>query len=403
MKKSLLLMAAAVAVTASANVMHTANFVTAFGEDQVSNEPLKVTTAVAPMKAPAVKADANDVAGSYILVTSNNYGTAHSNYNNKVQAAYEVVIEKAEDGSYVVSNLMYAFTRKPCPLTATFADGVLSIAPDQTFDTNASYGKVVLANIDDYTGETVVRKPITFAMDENGNFVQTSGSGLVRGIPEYATGEYTFTPYHSKAVVLKKANATFSGFDYDTDGGDNSYAVAVEENENGGTVYGIENGYVNYTVDANGGVKFAQDPIAYSPNYGQGSQYGFGMGVLTEVILDATDGKWKYYTDKTSATGLKVLGGTQTEDDENVTIVTKPLSVMAYLSAYGSLRFSGYVADAQDTSKGATISFSRGADPTAVTDLNVTKVNNVRKFIENGQVVIMKDGVKYNIAGQTIK
>ena len=31
------------------------------------------------------------------------------------------------------------------------------------------------------------------------------------------------------------------------------------------------------------------------------------------------------------------------------------------------------------------------------------KVNNVRKFIENGQVVIMKDGVKYNIAGQTIK
>lgn len=40
---------------------------------------------------------------------------------------------------------------------------------------------------------------------------------------------------------------------------------------------------------------------------------------------------------------------------------------------------------------------------TAVNDLN-TKVNNsVRKYIENGQVVIEKAGVKYNIAGQAIK
>lgn len=40
---------------------------------------------------------------------------------------------------------------------------------------------------------------------------------------------------------------------------------------------------------------------------------------------------------------------------------------------------------------------------TAVKDLN-TKVNNsVRKYIENGQVVIEKNGVKYNVAGQTIK
>lgn len=403
MKKSLLLMAAAVAMTASANEMQTANFVTMFGQDQVSSELIQATASVAPLKAPAVKADAKDVVGSYVMVTTNNYGSAHSTYNDKVNASYEVTIEAAEDGSYVVSNLLYAFTGKPNPVNATFENGVLTIAPDQTWDTNATYGKVVLANIDDYSTDPIVRKPITFAMDENGNLVQTSGSGLVRGIPEYSTGKYTFTPYHSKACVLKKANATFSGFDYDTDGGDNSYAVAVEENENGGTVYGIEHGYVNYTVDANGGVKFAQDPIAYSTTYGQGSQYGFGMGVLTEVVLDATDGKWKYYTDQTSATGLKVLEGTQTVDGDNVTIVPKPLSVMAYSSTYGALRFAGYVADPADTTKGATISFSRGAEPTAVTDLNVTKVNNVRKFIENGQVVIMKNNVKYNIAGQVIK
>lgn len=40
---------------------------------------------------------------------------------------------------------------------------------------------------------------------------------------------------------------------------------------------------------------------------------------------------------------------------------------------------------------------------TAVADLNVEKVNSVRKYVENGQVVIENNGVKYNIAGQVIK
>lgn len=40
---------------------------------------------------------------------------------------------------------------------------------------------------------------------------------------------------------------------------------------------------------------------------------------------------------------------------------------------------------------------------TGVNDLNVEKTNSVCKYIENGQVVIEKNGVKYNIAGQAIK
>ena len=40
---------------------------------------------------------------------------------------------------------------------------------------------------------------------------------------------------------------------------------------------------------------------------------------------------------------------------------------------------------------------------TAVADLNVEKVNSVRKYVENGQIVIENSGVKYNIAGQVIK
>lgn len=39
---------------------------------------------------------------------------------------------------------------------------------------------------------------------------------------------------------------------------------------------------------------------------------------------------------------------------------------------------------------------------TAVKDLN-TEVSKTRKYVENGQIVIEKDGVKYNVAGQTIK
>lgn len=40
---------------------------------------------------------------------------------------------------------------------------------------------------------------------------------------------------------------------------------------------------------------------------------------------------------------------------------------------------------------------------TGVNDLNVEKQAKALKFIENGQVVIMKDGIKYNAAGQTIR
>lgn len=40
---------------------------------------------------------------------------------------------------------------------------------------------------------------------------------------------------------------------------------------------------------------------------------------------------------------------------------------------------------------------------TGINDLNVEKQAKALKFIENGQVVIMKDGIKYNTAGQTIR
>ena len=41
--------------------------------------------------------------------------------------------------------------------------------------------------------------------------------------------------------------------------------------------------------------------------------------------------------------------------------------------------------------------------PTAINDINVEKASKAVKMIENGQVVIVKDGVKYNVAGQAIK
>ena len=407
MKKFLLLSAAAVAMTASAGVMHTANFVTSFGEDQISNEPILVTAAVAPLKAPAVKADAQDVAGTYILATSNNYGSKHTNYNDKTQTAYEVVIEKDENGGYVVSNLMSNFTGKACPLAATFENGVLTIAPDQTMDTHTTYGKIVLANADDYSTTPIVRTPITFAMDEDGNLVQTSGSGLVRGIPEYSTGNYNLTPYHSKPCVLKKANATFEAFDYD-DNAPVNYALCVEANEegNGGVVYGIENGFVSYTVDAQGNVTFGQEGIAYSTNYGQGSNYGFGMGSLAPIVWDTDEttgaSQWYYYTLASSPTGMPALEGFQIEEGDDVTIYTEPFAVFAYLSQYGGLRFSSYFAAADDKTLGATIKYSK--DPvTAVNDLHVEKASKAVKMIENGQVVIVKDGVKFNVAGQAIK
>ncbi len=42
-------------------------------------------------------------------------------------------------------------------------------------------------------------------------------------------------------------------------------------------------------------------------------------------------------------------------------------------------------------------------EPTAITDVTVTKTSKARKYIIDGQLIIEKDGVKYNIAGQVIK
>ena len=411
MKKSLLFVAAvATSMVASANVMQVSNFVNTHGQDEISNEPVQVVAVNKAKKAPAVKADAKDVAGTYVLATSNNYGTKHTNYNDKVQAAYEVVIEQAEDGSFVVSNLMSPLTGKACPVTATFADGVLTIAPDQVMDTNATYGKIVLANADDYvnsSSSTLVRTPITFAMNENGDLVQTTGNGLIRAIPDYSTGNYNLTPYHSKAVVLKKANATFEAFDYD-DNVEVSYALCVEENEqgNGGVVYGIENGYVSYTVNADGDVTFGQEGIAYSTNYGQGSTYSFGMGSLSPIVWDSDDTgayKWHYYTLASSPTGMPALEGLQIEEGNDVTIYTEPFAVFAYSSQYGGLRFSSYLAAPNDRGMGATIKFSRPVEPTAVNDINVAKTVKAQKVMENGQVLILVGDKKYNVMGAEVK
>ncbi len=41
--------------------------------------------------------------------------------------------------------------------------------------------------------------------------------------------------------------------------------------------------------------------------------------------------------------------------------------------------------------------------PTAINDVTVEKSSKATKYIENGQLVIEKDGVKYNVAGQAIK
>ena len=47
----------------------------------------------------------------------------------------------------------------------------------------------------------------------------------------------------------------------------------------------------------------------------------------------------------------------------------------------------------------AVVSFTLGADPTAVEDINATTVPV--KIIENGQVIILRNGKRYNLLGRT--
>ena len=60
--------------------------------------------------------------------------------------------------------------------------------------------------------------------------------------------------------------------------------------------------------------------------------------------------------------------------------------------------------DAQDVVTPAKKSLVVSIKPfTAINDVEVVKVNNTRKYIQDGQVVIERNGVKYNVAGQVIK
>ncbi|WP_407401091.1 SpaA isopeptide-forming pilin-related protein [Sodaliphilus sp.] len=60
--------------------------------------------------------------------------------------------------------------------------------------------------------------------------------------------------------------------------------------------------------------------------------------------------------------------------------------------------------DAQEvTTPAQKIQILKNEPKTAVTEVEVVKTNNTRKYIQEGQVVIERNGVKYNVAGQVIK
>ncbi len=373
MKKFLLLSTAAVALTASASMTTVTSANNEFALGEKVNMEFKATAPTSHMSA---MEDAS-VAGTYVsksVASSSSYS-----YNS----SGEVTVTANSDGSYSVVGLLPGTT---AAVTATYANGVLTIAGGQTVYTSSSYGAAALYESD---GENVYN--VSLMVDEDGSMsladgrsifmILTSGNyqgyrlgasyGEVSVLPVNGTVKFdAYTVSNSSIVAADPAEEEYNSnvtFTYDE-----------EDNVTGGVVTGFDDMcWMSFTVDENNGVQFGTDKVYY-----YSSSYGHAFAA------DLTD-SGSFYTN---------AGPTGTIDFEAGKL-TMPSWTFVLPNSDSSATSYYYL---NSIKKNCVVTFP-AQGPSAITDVAVEKVSTARKYIQDGQLVIEKDGVKYNIAGQAIK
>ena len=379
MKKSLLLAVMAIAaLTASAGIERE-TFV-ASPCDGISNEPLTVVTTTATTtainKLPLVGSGSEDIEGFYQMCSVVNYGSSYSAYNDQVQQAESIEIEKTDDG-YIVKGLYQPFmTDEVNALNATFADGKLTIPAGQTLSTHATYGKIIVAHASDYTSQGFVAKDIVFDYDAAaGTLTLSSGQGLIRGIPEYSTGNYSLTPYLSTAsIVMTKCNATIKQYNENDEVIYDGHAV-VTPMDGGYHVEGYFDAFFTFIV-SNGEVTVNQEPAALSTSK---ISSGYGFGYPCKAQYNVEKASWYYYTSTTSPVGLAYVTGTLEGDNDcgKITLIGSTI-ISKNTSGSGGLRFADYTSKTE---------LAWSDIPSAVNDVNASKsVKSVEYVNLNGQV-----------------
>ena len=358
-------------------------------------------------------------------------------------------------------------------VTATYADGKLTIPAGQQVYNSSTYGPAALFAID---GENIY--DIVLFVEEDGSLVLDPSLKVSMIL---TTGSYAGYPlgdtYSYYKFLVPNGTCTFDALNPDGSPKEDNievYTTSVKLNKdaNGnvtsGVVYGFdEMTWLPFTVEEDNMVQFSNDKVYY---YGQGYDLAFATDIdeeghfYTNVgptgVLDVENGtitmpSWSFILPSTpdrrgnvtyyilnsrksncvvtfpaeakqpKFTSITIKGHAidlvegQTEYDltldemftaDDVVVTTENAEDMIvdvdirqiplteeelYLVEISLVKADGSVAAQVDVYVSVDVT-------TGINDINVNSAKVV-KMIENGQVVIVKDGVKYNVAGQAIK
>lgn len=268
-------------------------------------------------------------------------------------------------------------------VTATYADGKLTIPAGQQVYNSSTYGPAALFAMDDediYDIVLFVEEDGSLILDPSLSVAMILTTGRYAGYPLGDTYSYykILVPNGTCTFDALKPDGTAKEEPVETYNTHVSIDKDAEGNVIGGVVYGFDDmTWLGFTADEVGNVQFSNDKVYY---YGQ----GYALAFATDI-----DEEGRFYTN---------VGPTGTIDVEAGTI-TMP-SWTFILPTTGSTP-TYYILNSRKSN--CVVTFPEESPVTAINDINVEKTSKAVKMIENGQVVIVKDGVKFNVAGQAIK
>lgn len=367
MKKFLLLLAVAFATTAIAG-----NLVPSKKEFNLGKKKYSLVyknSVVKPSKVAGL-----DLSGDYV-------GAAVT--DDPVNSSGPLTITSTGDNAYTVMGAHLALPS--ASVTATFADGKLTIPSGQTIYTHPTYGPAGLFGIT-AANELV---DIEFTLDENRHLVAdptlTVAVVLLSGTyAGYTLGDeytnYSFIPVNA-SISSDAVNSDMTPADPDKE----VYAGAVKitqdasGNVTGGVVYGFdEMTWLPFTVEGDN-VQFSNDKVYYYSS-------SYGLAFATDLTEEGR------FNASTGPTGTIDIGSEEG-------IIRMPLWSFMLPTTGSSPKY--YILN--QIKKNTVITF----DASVVTSINSVKdivapVKTV-KSLRNGQLVIERNGQLFNAAGALLK
>lgn len=313
--------------------------------------------------------ETNDIAGTYV-------GAAVT--EDPVNSAGTVVIASSESG-YTVKGAHLGLP--DATVNATFADGKLTIPAGQQVYKHSTYGPASLFAIDEEDN----LNDLVFTLQEDGSLTldPTHEVAMLLTTGTYA-GYALGDTYDNYAYMPANGTITFDAYSNTTtpkDPATETYTSSVQLNLDGegnvtsGVVYGFDDmTWLPFTVEADNKVQFSNDKVYYYSS-------SYGLAFATDL-----NDEGKFYTNVGPTGTINPTAGT----------ITMPQWSFMLPNAAGTTYYL-----LNSLKKNCVITFP-ALTPTAINAVNA-KAEKVGMFVENGQIVIERNGMKFNVAGQVIK